>query len=246
LQPFWLQKQHLGFNELFKEEGTMHEFDRTQPESELDALESEQFEYAFEEEAELDGEADTESPFNETDEMELAASLLEVSDEAELDQFLGNLIKKAGSAVGQFVRSPTGRALGGILKGAARKALPIAGRAIGSYFGGPTGGAIGGRLASTAGKLFGLELEGLSGEDQEFEVAKRFVRFAGTAAKKAATTPPTVAPQAAARSAVVAAARRFAPGLVRGGSSAVGPVAGRLGRRGRWVRRGRNIIIVNC
>ena len=37
-----------------------------------------------------------------------------------------------------------------------------------------------GKLASGATKLFGLELEGMSPEDQEFEVARRFVRLAAS------------------------------------------------------------------
>jgi hypothetical protein len=213
--------------------------------SELDAQETDQLEYSFEEGGELDGEAASESPFNEVEEMELAAGLLEITDEAELDQFLGNLIKRAGQAAGQFIRSPTGQALGGILKGAARKALPIAGRAIGTYLGGPAGGAVGGRLASTAGRLFGLELEGLSPEDQEYEVARRFVRFAGAAGKRAAVAPPTVPPAKAAKAAAVAAARRHAPGLLRGAAGAIEGVVG-PGRSGRWTRRGRQIIIFNC
>jgi len=48
---------------------------------------------------------------------------------------LGNLIKKVGGAVGKFVKSPVGKAIGGVLKGVAKKALPIAGGALGAYFG---------------------------------------------------------------------------------------------------------------
>jgi hypothetical protein len=77
--------------------------------------------------------------FSEAHEMELAANLLEVSDEQEVDRFLGDLIRKAGQAAGSFVRSPTGQALGGILKDAARQALPVVGRAIGGYVGGDRG-----------------------------------------------------------------------------------------------------------
>ena len=127
-----------------------------------------------------------------------------VTDEQELDQFLGKLISKVSRTAGSIIRSSAGKALGGILKGAAKKALPIAGRVGGNFFGGPAGGAIGGELASAVGRIFGLELEGMSGEDQEFEVARRFVRLAASAAQKAA----------AARSAVAAAARRHAPGLL--------------------------------
>ena len=242
-------------------------------------------------ESEVYGEQSGEVPFNETQEMALAAELLSVSNEQELEQFLGGLIKSAGRAVGSFVRSPVGQALGGVLKDAARQALPIVGGAIGSAVGGTSGGDIGRKLATTAGRVFGLELEGLSGEDQEFEVARRFVRFAGAAAGRAAVAPRNMPPRQAARSAVVGAARRHAPGLLRGGAPTQG-FRGRWGRRGsagggvnlqniagadqgagdlgddgsadtdadasgagafgtpggagRWLRRGRQIIIFNC
>jgi hypothetical protein len=42
------------------------------------------------------------------------------------------------------------------------------------------------KLASAAGNAFGLEWEGLSPEDRDFEMARRYVRFATHAAKKAA------------------------------------------------------------
>src|SRR5438128_2685697 len=67
---------------------------------------------------------------DEVDEMELAGALLEVSSEAELDRFLGDLFRRAGRAVGSVVRSPVGQALGGILKNAARQALPVIGGAL--------------------------------------------------------------------------------------------------------------------
>src|SRR5262249_44975728 len=68
-----------------------------------------------------------ESPFSEAEEMELAAELLTVSNEAELEQFLGSLIRKASRAVGGFIKSPIGQALGGALKGVAKQALPMLG-----------------------------------------------------------------------------------------------------------------------
>jgi hypothetical protein len=143
------------------------------------------------------------------------------------------------------VRSPTGRALGGILKGAARKALPVVGGAIGSAIGGSAGGTIGSRIASGAGRLFGLELEGMSPEDQEFEVARQYVRFAGAAAKKAALTPPNVPPQEAAKAAAMGAAQQYAPGMIRGTATGSPTMAGGQSRTGRWIRRGRNIIVLN-
>ena len=192
------------------------------------------------------GEARAGGVFSEADELELAASLLEVSQESELDRFLGNLIRRAGQAAGRFVSSPVGQALGGILKGAARQALPVAARALGGYIGGARGAHIGGQLAAAAGRYFGLELEGLSPEDQEFEAAKAFIRFAGEAVKNAAAAPPRAAPAAVAQAAAVQAAGRYAPGLLPNVPvpQSVSAISGfGFPRAGRWMRRGRNIII---
>lgn len=217
----------------------MHDIDRTQLESGYETYESEQFEYAFE--GGPGGHGESGSPFSEAEEMELAAELLEVTNEQELDHFLGSLIKRGAQAVGKFIKSPTGQALGGILKGAAKQALPMLGKAVGTYFGGPGGGAIGGQLASKAGQMLGLELEGLSHEDQEYEVARQIVRLAGTAAGNAAAAPPNIPPQSAAKTAFASAAKQFAPGML--GQALGGAAAGVGGRSGRWVRRGRKIIL---
>jgi hypothetical protein len=201
-----------------------------------------------------------EHAFDEVQEMELAGALLEVATEEEMDHFLGDLIRRAGRAVGAVVRSPVGQALGGILKNAARQALPVVGGAIGSAIGGPSGGRTGSQIATTAGSIFGLELEGLSQEDQEYEAARRFVRFAGAAAANAARTPATASPAAAAQTAASTAARRHAPGLLRRRRGAPimpsgdpiilngDPIVadGAQPRHGRWVRRGRHVIIFNC
>ena len=219
----------------------MHDIDRTQLESGYETYESEEFEYAFE--GGPGGHGESSSPFSEAEEMEFAAELLEVTNEQELDQFLGSLIKRGAQAVGKFIKSPTGQALGGILKGAAKQALPMLGKAAGTYFGGPAGGAIGGQLASRAGQLLGLELEGLSHEDQEFEVARQVVRLAGTAASNAVAAPPNTPPQSVARTAFASAARQFAPGLLGSGGVGAPGAAGGTGRSGRWVRRGRKIIL---
>jgi uncharacterized protein (DUF697 family) len=212
----------------------MHDIDRTQ--TEFGTMET--FEFA---------EAGV---FNENEELELAAELLEISTEAELDRFLGDLISKAGQAVGQFVGSPTGQALGGLLKGAARKVLPMAGQAIGGYLGGSTGAQIGGRLASAASNLF--EGEGISGEDRELDAAKGFIRLAGDAVKNAAAAPPGVNPRQIATAALTQAAQIHAPGLIAtpsaAASGAMGAPAGaeqRAGRSqsGRWIRRGSKIVL---
>ena len=156
--------------------------------------------------------------FHEVQEMELATELLSVSNEAELEQFLGKLIRSAAKGITTFAKSPTGKALGGILKTAAKSALPILGTAAGTALGGPVGGMIGGKLAGIASSLFELELEGLSNEDKEFEVARAYVRFAGAAANKAARNPQWRSrPRQVANRAITQAARSYAPGLLKRG-----------------------------
>lgn len=209
-------------------------------------------ESAFEYQGE--GETEYEAVFDEVEEMEQAAALLEVQDEEELDHFLGGLIRKAAGKLGSAIPSHLRKALSATLKNVARSALPMAGTALGNWFAPGVGGAIGGRLASGAGKMFGLELEGMSQEDQQFEVARRVVSLGAEAAKAMAqgALPPGGAPLQVAKDVVLQAARTHAPGLAsaaagpgRGGSSpaASGYSNGAGQRTGRWVRRGRRIIL---
>jgi hypothetical protein len=75
---------------------------------------------------------------------------------------------------------------------------------------------IGGKLAGLASNLFELELEGLSNEDKEFEVARAYVRFAGNAANMAARNPQwRNRPRQVASRATTLAARNYAPGLLK-------------------------------
>jgi hypothetical protein len=174
--------------------------------------------------------------FSESEELELTSELLEISSEQELDQFLGNLISKAGKASGNFVKSPAGKAIGGVLKGVAKYGLPIAAGTVGTIFGGPIGGMVGSSLASTVTNAFGLELEGLSPEDREFEGGRQFVRFAGEAVKNILQAAPNASLDEAARAAAAQAAHVYAPGLLN--SSTLGTTAS-----GNWVRHGASIIL---
>src|SRR5450830_1702159 len=77
--------------------------------------------------------------------------------------------------------------LGGVLKGIAKQALPFVGGALGSMIPIPGVGTMIGRAAGTAlSKALEMELEGLDQEQQEFEMARRFVRIAASAAQGAA------------------------------------------------------------
>lgn len=217
------------------------------------------FENTFESDFESDQEAGFagegemawagEGPFTAEQEEELAAELLAVSNEGELDEFLGKLFKRVAPIAGRFLRGPLGQQLSGLLKGAAKKALPMAGRAIGSHFGGARGGDLGAQAGNLAGRIFGLELEGMSYEDQEFQTAQRFVRLAGDAAQKAAQAPAQAPPAQAARAALAAAARTHAPGLLRPAATTAAAPASPSGRRrlsGRWVRRGNKILVLGA
>ena len=221
----------------------MHDIDRTQLEMGWEIGEDE-----YTGEGEMEGEYDlygetpnemedemyeeaamTHGLFTEMDEMELAAELLEVADEDELDQFLGDLMHKAARAAGGLLRTPQGNALGGVLKGIARKALPIAGAGLNRLA--PALNGAGGKLLSdSASHLFGLEMEGMSAEDQEFEAARRFVHLAGDAVQNVLQATPKLPLAHAVQKAVATAAHHHAPGLLKLAASAPKPSA----RNDRW------------
>ncbi len=179
----------------------------------------------------------------ETDELALAAELLAVTDEGELDQFLGSLARRAVSAAKDFAGSSAGKAVGNILKSAARKALPQLGQAVGNYIVPGAGGQAGRRMGQWLGTKFesGLQLEGLSPEDRDLETARAFVRFATSTAQRAAAMPKSVPAPLAAQKAATAAARQHLPGLLKSPGKSGSPA-----ESGRWIRRGRNIVILNA
>ena len=202
-------------------------------------LEFENFEF---EDSEWSGEGEV---FSEAELMELAGELLEIESEEELDQFIGNLIRRVGRGIKKFAHSSIGKKIGGFLKGVAKKALPIAGRVAGGVFGGPLGAKIGGGVASVAANA--LEMEMLEAEDMEFEGAKQFVRMCGEATKNALSAPANVNPQIAAKQAVSAAVAKHAPGLLTGTKPSGRPQKSRRPSgpvvTGQWVRKGNKILI---
>ena len=153
-----------------------------------------------------------------SDEMEDAAELLERIHQGQLEGYLVELLDRAGLPATR----PVAPALSAILGGAARQLLRPGG----------------GRRTAAAGRVFGLELEGLSAEDQVFEVARHFVRYATRAAELAGRAPGAGTPQVVAQRAAAAAAPTLAPGLLPW-------VAGALRPSGFWFRRGRHLIVLN-
>ena len=155
-------------------------------------------------------------PFGEAEEIALAMELLSVASEEELEQFLGKMfkgvwkgIKKAGSFIGKIAKP-----LGGVLKGIAKTALPFVGTALGSFIPIPgVGSMVGGALGSAVAKALEMETEAFEGEEREFEMARRFVRIAGDAARHAAMASPGADPHQVAQRAIDAALRVYMPGM---------------------------------
>jgi hypothetical protein len=208
----------------------MHDLDRTFRETDSEDYEYEEF--SFEEE--LPG-GTYDRPFSEAELDELALELLSVQSEQELDQFLGGLFKRATKALGNFAKSAAGKALGGILRNAAKTALPILGGAIL-----PGAGAVAGQAITEA-----LEMEGVPTENRDIEAAKRLIAVGGMAAQEVASLPPTASPKDAAVAVDSALQQQnAAPPAIGGQDGGSAPPADTSTTTGRWYREGRKIIVV--
>ncbi|MFL5280980.1 MAG: hypothetical protein ACJ8AW_08250 [Rhodopila sp.] len=193
----------------------------------------------YEGEANWGGEGEAAGPFSEAEEIALAAELLSVSNEAELEEFLGKLwkgIKKVGSFVGNIAKP-----FAGVLKAVAKKALPFVGGALGSLIPIPgVGTAVGSALGGALSKALEMEFGEMELEDREFEMARRFVRIAGTAAQQLAQGAPDSNPLTAIEAALAAAAQKHLQHFQ--------PPSGRAvaGMRGRWMRQGKTLVVVGA
>lgn len=186
---------------------------------------------------ELDYEYDMESasPFSEEVESEMAFELLSVNNEQQLDEFIGKWIRKAGRFLKRRLPS-VGRFLKKGLKGVVKLALPIAGKIAGGVYGGPAGSMLGSKLGSMASNVFEIELEGLSPEDQEFEVAKRVIRYGNQSIRNAAKLIQKMPPEEAAKLALKQAASTHAPGMLK-------PRGATRPLEGKWKRIGNKIVL---
>ncbi len=172
-------------------------------------------------------------PFGEQEEIALAMELMSVASEEELEQFLGKMFKGIWKGVKKIAKP-----LGGVLKGLAKTALPFVGKALGSFIPIPgVGTMLGGALGSAVAKALEMEAAGLDGEERELDMARRFVRIAGSAAQQAGMAGQGVDPQRAARDAVDAALRCHLPRMRQPG------VAG--ANSGTWRRQGRGQIVLD-
>jgi uncharacterized protein (DUF697 family) len=206
------------------------EYYEAEPYAEAEYYEADQFAEAG---GDYESYGETEAEVGEEYEVALATELLGVQTEAELDQFIGKVLRSAR----KLAASPAGRALGAALRDAAKRVLPVAGAAIGTYVAPGIGGSIGSKLAADLAASFEGEMEGeaVDPEVADLELARRYVRVANHAGRNLRVTARGVPPQLAAQRALARAVRQSrAPGRSQ---------ARRRHRTGRWVRH-RNLIIV--
>jgi hypothetical protein len=136
---------------------------------------------------------------------ELAAEMLDAVNERDLRRVLQRLAVEAGRPV----RRDTALALIELLTRTAKRTLPTLTLATSN----DPRAAAATPVAQTAARVYGLETEGMSAEDRDFELARQFARFAEAAFAHAGTTY-APDPASAATDAVARAAREFAPGLI--------------------------------
>ncbi|MFA9219306.1 MAG: hypothetical protein ACEQSK_19685 [Sphingomonadaceae bacterium] len=174
----------------------------------------------------------------------LSAALLDARSEAQLQQILAHLVDQARAASGQLLAAtqyhPLKQALVSGLQRAAHRALPLGSVPLAGPMIEALGRSGASALKQRAARVFGLELEGLSPEDKEFELVQRFVQFADAAARHAITHAARSRAGAPAAplvpAALMAAAQQYAPGLLR-------PA---LPASGNWQRQGQRITLFDC
>jgi hypothetical protein len=145
----------------------------------------------------------------ETENVTKAWELLDVTSEAELRKFLGELVA-AGARRSGGLSGDVRQALIDRLAETAQWTVPTLTAILGA------GPAVGGWQASPtamASQVYGLSLEGISAEDRDYEIARQFVRFAQAGTTAAAHRAAAAPAASTADAALVAAARKFAPGL---------------------------------
>jgi hypothetical protein len=167
--------------------------------------------------------------------VELAAELLDVTNESELDRFLGRFVAETARKAGGRLPIDTGRTLVAVLRRTAERTVPTLTTTL-DQLEPATGG--GPSVAETAARVYGLELEGMSAEDRDYEIAGQFLRFAQAATARAARATGRAPAASVAHAAVAGASRELAPGLLPPErNTAPIPQPGPLPRSGANLRR---------
>ncbi len=155
-------------------------------------------------EGETSHEHDESAPLGEGEMMELAEALTEITSEEELDQFLGDLAKRAVGGARRFLATPTGKAIMSGVKAVGKQVLPQLARAGADAIMQGAGDA----AEKAVNAVLGNELE------PSAEISRKFIDFAHAAIKRAESAPQGAAPVAVAKGAIVEAARRHWPSLL--------------------------------
>ncbi|QDG70315.1 hypothetical protein [Janthinobacterium tructae] len=167
-------------------------------------------------------------PLQQEGELALAARLLELQAPAQFDAFLARQL--GATVAGRQVR-------GTPLEGPLRQLL---GKVMAPLL--PLHGGSPQALRRRAAGIFGMELEGLSPEDKEFELARQVVHLIDAVNTKLAPDGgmDARAPGARVETALLQVARSVAPGLLRQAAQTPGRDAG------RWRREGGHIVVLDC
>jgi hypothetical protein len=168
--------------------------------------------------------------------IEDASALLDVTNETELREYLGGLVADVVGRSGGRLSASTGRALVDGLVKTAEQTVPTLSIVleVGMVPVSPRGAS----PAAMAARVYGLELEGMSAEDRDYEIARQFVRFAQAATTEAAHPQAALPDAPAVNAAFAAAAREFAPGLLPPRDTiSPGPVSG------PWTRTGNTLVL---
>jgi hypothetical protein len=185
------------------------------------------------------GEAAPSGELTDAQELALASEVLGISNEEELEQFLGDLWDAAKTAASSAYNSNVVQAAIPGLKAVGTAVLPKAAGWLADRYAPGTGGIARAGVQAAVDQWLKEELEGLSGEDREFEVARRYARFVNDVLRRAAQVPDRVPPRVAAQVVLRDAAREHVPGLVPFLAQLEngGPVSG------SWTREGSAIVV---
>lgn len=224
----------------YQEEDFEYDIDPESGIQDIGQGEDEYFEYSDENEGEAYAESEgqeNDSMIAEADQLELAAELLEAEQEDEIDGVLHEVMAQVSESFGRELSEEETATLGGYLKGVALELLPQFSQESD---------------AASSGRRMGMELEGLSLEDQQFEVSKGVVTLAQQATQAHLQNRPLVPDPVAAKQAVKnvvmsqvmggtspAPASAPAPRPSRHGCQCArsgAPVMDRLAAGGRWER----------
>lgn len=211
-------------------------------------LDRQQLEYE-DESAYESGHGELGAELSEAQELELASEVLELNSEDELEQFLGDLWNRARSAVSTAYNSPAVQAALPTIKAVGAKVLPIVAGKAGDWVRPGWGDAAKAATEGLVDQWLKEELEGMSAEDRELALARRYIRFAHDALLRAARTPERVPSRVAGQVAVGDSARTNMPGLVpfvaqiAAGGQTPPQRSDSEPTAGRWIRRGSTIEI---